>query len=161
MSALPAPYRSSLRSLAPLVFAGWAVATVAAAVTPASVHPPATAPGALAVWGALGESPRAATMVWWSLARSWVRHDALPAHVLHDGAARIHQLDPTWRTPWVIGGLMLQTQGDRDGAVALLQDAAERFPNDPWFPAAAAVVLRDAGDHDEALQWLQQSRARR
>jgi len=145
-----------------LALCAWLAATGAAAAGPTASPSPPQSPGAtLGSWATLGQPERAATAAWWSLSRAWVLHDRIDPEVLSPWIHRIGQLDPTWRTPWVVGGLMLQTQGDRAAAAELLATASGRFPDDPWFPAARGVVLRDDGQLDESREWLERARALR
>ena len=140
----------------------WLGATAAAASSPTPTPlPPHVAGARLGSWAGLGLPARAADAAWWALSRAWVVHDRLEPSVLVPWVQRIGELDPTWSTPWVLGALMLQTQGDRSAAAELLREAAARFPDDPWFPAALGVVLRDDGQLVEAEAWLEQARRSR
>jgi hypothetical protein len=107
-----------------------------------------------------GVQQRAATALWWSLCTEWVRADALDPELTLHRLHHIHRLDPTFRAPWIYGGLMLQAQGDGPSAVPVLEAASRHFPDDPWFPAALGVQLQGQGELDDARRWLLEARRR-
>lgn len=137
--------------------AGWLLSVVPRLVAPPSPAGTPLAPVAARAL-ALGVPERAATALWWSTSTQWVRDDRLAPAVLGDRLAALHGLDPTWSTPWIYGGLMLQTQGDRDAARPVLEAGAAHFPDQPWFAAALGVAHADAGELDEARTWLDRAR---
>ncbi len=112
---------------------------------------------------ALGVPERGATLAWWQVGRVWASGADLDPDALVATVDRIGALDPGWRTPWIYGGLMLQTQGGEASLAAahdLLAAGAVRWPDDPWFPAALGVQLQDQGRIEEARAWLREARER-
>ena len=112
---------------------------------------------------AWGSHPRSATVAWWRLGRRWTQRDPVDAQALAETVRHIGALDPRWRTPWIYGGLMLQTLDEPAApalAEALLSEGAARWPEDPWFPAALGVHLQDQGRVEEARAWLRAARER-
>lgn len=108
---------------------------------------------------AIGVPERQATWAWWQVGRTWaVGADVAPA-ALESAVRGIGELDPSWRIPWIYGGLMLQAL-DAPEAEPLLEEGAARWPEDPWFPAALGVHLQDQGRVDEARRWLRAARER-
>lgn len=107
---------------------------------------------------ALGVGPRAATLTWWATSTQWVRDDRVAAEPLQAALRAVHHDDPRWVTPWIYGGLMLQTQGDGAAAVPVLEEAAAHFPDARWFPAALGVAHHDADELEAARAWLDRAR---
>ncbi len=125
---------------------------------------PAPAPHDVATVGpapllAIGVPERRATWAWWQVGRAWASGADIDPTTLGRTVRTIGELDPSWRTPWIYGGLMLQAL-DALEAEALLEDGAVRWPDDPWFPAALGVHLQDQGRVDEARRWLKAARER-
>ena len=133
--------------------AGLVVALASYQVSPVEI----TERGGYAGWLAPVAPERAATAAWTALGRQWVRRGALGDDA-PSAVRAIGQLDATWRAPWVLAPLMLQQQGRRTDAEALLVEGQARWPDDPWFPAALGVAALDDGDLDDARQWLDQAR---
>lgn len=121
---------------------------------------PATTTGVGLFLVAGGVPERRATLAWWHIGRAWADGQQLAPEVLVDSLNRIGEDDPSWRTPWIYGGLMLQTQGDAAAAEPVLTAAAARWPDDPWFPGALGVQMADQGRLDEARAWLDEARER-
>ena len=143
------------------VWCGVAALRLAAPLSPPDPSAVAALP-VRAILG-LGVPERRATLAWWQLGRRWASGAALDPAATAATIQRIGALDPGWRTPWIYGGLMLQAQGDEaslEAARTLLHDGADRWPRDPWFPAALGVQLRDQGQVEAARAWLREARER-
>jgi hypothetical protein len=141
-----------------LALLAWVVAAVAhEGWSPPSVSVrPVTRPVAV-VWAtaAIGHESAAASMLWIRAVVEFVNAEEPDAAWLREAIATAATLDPAWRAPSRYGALMLADLGDIDGHEAVLEQAAARWPDDPWFPAALGMSrwLRE-GDAAGAARWL-------
>ncbi len=70
----------------------------------------------------------------------------------------INVLDPSWRTPYHYGGMMLRVCGNVDASDRVFTAAMEAMPDDHFFPFAIGMnhyLVRD--DAQEAVKWIQRA----
>lgn len=74
---------------------------------------------------------------YWGFQLSHGRHFMNMEPLLH----LITELDPKYKQAYELGGLALGDAGDGKAAARLLDAGARRFPEDPWFPYQAGMML--------------------
>ena len=104
-----------------------------------------------------GQPTAAATWMWIHTTERAINGRAT-ASGIRATLAHIGALDPEFQTPWVMGALMCERMGDIPTHQAVLAEAADRFPDEPWFPWARAMShwVHDQ-DSAQASAWMERA----
>jgi len=112
----------------------------------------------------VGRPTLAASLLWM---QAGARHaaaedlaDPEASRWIHQAVLTIGELDPNWITPWVLGAMMLEREGDVDAEEDVLRAAMDRWPDEPWFPFSLGMSrYRYRGDATGAIVWLERAAA--
>jgi hypothetical protein len=121
---------------------------------------PALRPSA-ELWAAttLGRRTAAASVLWMQTVTRFValeEPDVDSVRWMEEAIVACAQLDPRWRAPSAYGALMLGSLGEVDAYERVLEAAARRWPDDPWYPTALGMSrYLHRGDPDGAARWLE------
>jgi tetratricopeptide (TPR) repeat protein len=74
---------------------------------------------------------------------------------------RALQLDPTYAPAFEIKAFLALERGDREGALAALDEAAAMVPGQAQYSYAAASIARESGNHELAIAYLEEALSRR
>ncbi len=110
--------------------------------------------------GSLGMETHLADLLWVRTVLTFgERWEAEPDPAWQEWLARMIEaitvLDPTWRTPYFYGGVMLRVTGDHEGSNRILLRGHEALPDDYFFPFAIGMShYLEFDDAEAAYEWL-------